>query len=99
MVLFEAARGEPLSRAGEKRFRRFGTTAIMITTFVLAVLLDDLGQTIEVVGFISSNTICLIMPALIFCMLNADAKDGLWCMSMLQFWLGIAVLASSLYVR
>jgi amino acid permease len=99
MVLFEAARGEPLSRAGEKRFRRFGTTAIMITTFVLAVLLDDLGQTIEVVGFVSSNTICLIMPALVFCMLFSHEKGGLWVLALMQFLLGLTVLFSSLVVR
>jgi amino acid permease len=98
-VLYEAARGEECGRAGEKAFRRFITSWILIGTIVLAMWLKSLGDTFEIVGAVGSNTICLIMPGIDYCLLFWTRKDRWWFLALSQALLGFFVMGSSLGVR
>jgi amino acid permease len=98
-VLYEAALGVELGRAGEKGFRRVVTSWVLIGTIVLAMWLKSLGDTFEIVGAVGSNTICLIMPGINYCLLFWTRKDKWWFLALSQALLGFFVMFSSLGVR
>jgi amino acid permease len=98
-VLYEAAVGADLGRAGEKAFRRVITSWVLIGTIVLAMWLKSLGDTFEIVGAVGSNTICLIMPGINYCLLFWTRKDKWWFLALSQAALGFFVMGSSLGVR
>jgi amino acid permease len=98
-VLYEAALGVELGRAGEKGFRRVVTSWVLVGTIVLAMWLKSLGDTFEIVGAVGSNTICLIMPGINYCILFWTRKDRWWFLALSQAVLGLFVMGSSLGVR
>ena len=71
-------------RAGEKGFRRVVTSWVLIGTIVLAMWLKSLGDTFEIVGAVGSNTICLIMPGINYCLLFWTRKDKWWFLALSQ---------------
>jgi amino acid permease len=98
-VLYEAALGVELGREGEKAFRRVTTSWVLVGTIVLAMWLKSLGDTFEIVGAVGSNTICLIMPGINYCLLFWTRKDRWWFLALSQALLGLFVMCSSLGVR
>ncbi|CEL98206.1 unnamed protein product [Vitrella brassicaformis CCMP3155] len=68
-------RGLVVDRVREKRILRMLTASILLLSTIIAVTLTDLGVVFELVGTIGSNTICYIVPALLYIKLFQD--DGL----------------------
>jgi amino acid permease len=93
MVLFEARQGEPLSYEGEKKFRRIVTTLLLLCSSGIALVVDNLSIVFELIGGIASNTICYLVPTLLYMLLFP--RSWKWYAAAFQFGIGCIILPCS----
>eukprot|EP00930_Biecheleria_cincta_P040969 TRINITY_DN28053_c0_g1_i1.p1 TRINITY_DN28053_c0_g1~~TRINITY_DN28053_c0_g1_i1.p1 ORF type:complete len:233 (-),score=16.38 TRINITY_DN28053_c0_g1_i1:254-952(-) len=94
MVLLEAYRGEALSYEGEKVFRRTVTTVLLLSSAGVALLVDDLSIVFELIGGVASNTICYLVPTLLYLLLFPRSLK--WYAAAFQLGIGCLILQCSL---
>lgn len=94
MVLLEAYHGEALSYGGEKVFRRVVTTILLLGSAGIALLVDNLSIVFQLIGGVASNTICYLVPTLLYLLLFP--RSFKWYAAAFQLGVGCLILPCSL---
>merc|ERR1719375_2440683 len=87
-------------QVGERWLRRLLTTIIILGTVTVSTLVKDLGIVFEIVGTVGSNTICYIMPAILYIYTfsgKADSSKLRFRLAILQLCIGLIVLPTCLF--
>ncbi|CAD27089.2 putative AMINOACID TRANSPORTER [Encephalitozoon cuniculi GB-M1] len=87
----------PSQKPGEKFLRFVVTTAIIISTCLLAVSGMGLGIIYSVIGATASTFMCLIFPALFYFNANITKPRGLVILSYVGFLFGVFVFSASVF--
>jgi len=85
-------------RTREKEVLRYETLAFLVSTTAIAMMVKDLGIVFELVGTVGSNTICYIMPPLLY--IHHFKSDGWTLVRTLALGLlmiGIVIIPTCLY--
>lgn len=102
IVLLNSCTGKPYEypQVGERLMRRLLTAVILAGAVCTATVVNDLGIVFEIVGTVGSNTICYIMPALLYIhtFRGKVSASGLTLrLAVLQLCVGLLVLPTCLF--